>query len=383
MAERGSVLKRRLDLWLGVPLVTTLGLVRRLAPRPVRPDPLESSATVRTVAVLCFGAIGDLLLTSALLDGLRHAMPHARICMVISQGNAPALPLVPHIDASAVFPVGQVHHIVRHVRTLKADLLIDTTQWARLGALVASLSGARCTIGFDTPGQYRAAPYDIRVPHRNDRHEVDNLLALGSVVFPGLSGVPSVRLPAQFPPAPCPAPYVILHMWPSGLLAHLKEWPGECWQNLAEYCTRAGFHVLFTGSPADAPRTGELVRTVRAAMSGTPLADMVHDMSGRICLTDLAPLLAGAAATVSVNTGIMHLAALTGCPTVGLHGPTNPLRWGPLGPRTRALLPDPAPGSRIAYLNLGFEYPPDADDCLRRLCPDTVVAALRELGLPL
>lgn len=126
-----------------------------------------------------------------------------------------------------------------------------------------------------------------------------------------------------------------------------------------------------------------MVRTIRTSMTGTRQADMVHDMAGRLSLTDLAALLAGAAATVSVNTGIMHLAALAGCPTVGLHGPTNPLRWGPLGPYTRALLPVPAPGSRSAYLNLGFEYPPDADDCLRRLHPDTVVTALRELGLPL
>ncbi|MBZ2172269.1 glycosyltransferase family 9 protein [Nitratidesulfovibrio sp. SRB-5] len=379
MAERGSVLKRRLDFWLGVPLVATLGLVRYLASRTAPAEPRGPD----TVAVLCFGAIGDLLLTGALLDGLRRAAPHARICMVVSRGNAPALPLVPHIDTSAVFSVGQVHQIVRHVRALKADLLIDTTQWARLGALVASLSGARCTVGFDTPGQHRAAPYDIKVPHRNDRHEVKNLLELGSAVFPGFSGVPSVRLPSPLPPAPCPGPYVVLHMWPSGLRAHLKEWPRENWQALATSCALAGFQVLFTGSPADAPRTGDMVRTIRTSMAGTGKADMVHDMSGRLSLTDLAPLLAGAAATVSVNTGTMHLAALTGSPTVGLHGPTNPLRWGPLGARTRALLPDPTPGSRTAYLNLGFEYPPDADDCLRRLSPDTVIAALRDLGLAL
>jgi ADP-heptose:LPS heptosyltransferase len=33
----------------------------------------------------------------------------------------------------------------------------------------------------------------------------------------------------------------------------------------------------------------------------------------------------------------MHLAAMQGIPTIGLHGPSNPLRWGPAGERVCAL----------------------------------------------
>ena len=74
----------------------------------------------------------------------------------------------------------------------------------------------------------------------------------------------------------------------------------------------------------------------------------------------------------------MHLAALAGAPTVGLHGPTNPLRWGPVGRHVRALLPHKGP---YAYLNLGFEYPRPFKPCLDSLPVEDVADALHSLGL--
>jgi ADP-heptose:LPS heptosyltransferase len=47
-----------------------------------------------------------------------------------------------------------------------------------------------------------------------------------------------------------------------------------------------------------------------------------------LTLPALAGCLQMAAAVVSVNTGVMHLAALLGCRVVSLNGPTNAVRWG-------------------------------------------------------
>lgn len=37
------------------------------------------------------------------------------------------------------------------------------------------------------------------------------------------------------------------------------------------------------------------------------------------------------------DSGITHMAALTGCPTLALFGPTDPVVWAPLGPMARWL----------------------------------------------
>ena len=107
-----------------------------------------------------------------------------------------------------------------------------------------------------------------------------------------------------------------------------------------------------------------------------PGAAHVHSLAGRTSLPGLAWLLSRADAVVSVNTGIMHLAALAGAPTVGLHGATNPRRWGPVGPRCVSLLPR---AGRCAYLDLGFEYPADAEPALQHLPVEDVLAALHTL----
>jgi ADP-heptose:LPS heptosyltransferase len=104
------------------------------------------------------------------------------------------------------------------------------------------------------------------------------------------------------------------------------------------------------------------------------------NMAGLLSLEKLAWFLkyGNVAAVVSVNTGIMHLAALLDVPTVGLHGPTNPLRWGPLGQNSVALLPKEG---KFAYLNLGFEYPPGTENVLRYISVGDVCIALSGFGI--
>jgi heptosyltransferase III len=87
-----------------------------------------------------------------------------------------------------------------------------------------------------------------------------------------------------------------------------------------------------------------------------------------------------ASAVVAVNTGVMHLAALLDAPLVALHGPTSRRRWGPLGTRSVALAPPDA--TACEFLNLGFEYPERAVDCMGSISVDEVFAAVRALLQP-
>jgi heptosyltransferase I len=73
---------------------------------------------------------------------------------------------------------------------------------------------------------------------------------------------------------------------------------------------------------------------------------------------------------VSVDTGIMHLAAALGVPVIGLHGPTSSKRWGPIGRNADAIdSPDPGAG----YLYLGFEVPAVPPPCMEAISYETVL----------
>jgi ADP-heptose:LPS heptosyltransferase len=87
-------------------------------------------------------------------------------------------------------------------------------------------------------------------------------------------------------------------------------------------------------------------------------------------------VLAACEFVVSVNTGVMHLAALVGARTVSLEGPVPVRRWGPVGARVRSVesaLPN------CGYLHLGFEYAGQRSDCMDGVSVDAVHAAINDL----
>lgn len=369
--ERGNSFLRRLDWYAGIPLAAMTALARCVE-RSRQSSPDEA----KRVGIICLGAIGDLLLLSGLLRGLRRQLLKASLELIVTHGNAQAAPLLGEADAVAVFNVRQVWPILRHVRSRRYDLLIDSSQWARLGAIVSNLSGARHTVGFSTPGQWRGLGYDVAVPHSGRQHEVENFLALGRAFWPGLSGKPRLRLPEAQPALATEMAdgrrHAFFHMWSAGYQQHFKEWRADYWARLTRELTGRGFSVWLTGSATDAKRNADFLAVQ------LPGERHVYSLAGRASLSELAWLLARADAVVSVNTGIMHLAALAGAPTVGLHAAVDPIRWGPVGPRCLGLLPSQG---QCSYISLGFESPPDAKALITHLSVEEVLAGLKSLGV--
>lgn len=367
MSERGNNFLRRLDCFLGIPLTVPAAILRKTLLRPV-----GKSASPARIGILCLGAIGDLLLVSALANGIRKKLPHAAIELVASSANRQALPLVGDACNYAAFPVSHAGRILAYVRRQKYDILFDSSQWSRIGNLICNLSGAAITVGFSTNGQYRSAGYNIKVPHSPKIHELENFLALGRGVWPDFSGAVNLKIAGKGA-SKATGRIVYLHMWPApGRGRNLKQWPEEHWAELARQMRAAGFQIRLTGSAGDA-RANDYFKTKYFKNE-----DNIQSIAGSVDIPALAEMLSVADAVISVNTGIMHLAALAGAPTVGLHGATNPLRWGPLGPRSVALVPD---RGQHSYLDLGFEYPVNAEESMRHISVEKVMVALAELGV--
>lgn len=355
---------RQFDRWLGIPLTLPCAIFRKACKRR------SNKGNPRSIGIICLGAIGDVLLLSGLTSGIRRLFPEARLELIGSSANAEALCLNPHADAHFSAPVTAVGSILRHIRSQRYDVLIDSSQWARLGNLLSSLSGASCTVGFATPGQARSLGYDALASHRSEVHEFENFLALGKALWPDLEGTPSVALGDPLPHDR--ERLVCCHMWAAhGNGRKFKEWPEASWRELIDNLLQRGWRICLTGSALDAPQCERFLGRY------FPRNADVFSSAGKMRLQELARYLACAGAVVSVNTGIMHLAALTGTPTVGLHGATNPARWGPVGNNTISLLPR---SGACAWLDLGFESPGKRKPAMANLPVCDVLAALRKLG---
>lgn len=363
MGERGNSLLRNADFFCGIPATLPAAAFRALSRS-------KSPGKIKKICIFCPGAIGDLLLASAIVNGIRRSQPDAWIEVAASSANAAALPLLADVDGTIALSMRRPDKIIFHLRRLACDVLIDTSQWARIGNLVSNFSGAGMTVGFATRGQFRSAGYDKVVNHDETRHELDNFLALGRAVWPGFSGCP--RLVAESPPGrPESHPVIYCHMWPApGKGRIFKQWPEEHWARLMESLLGRGFKIVLTGSQRDASENMRFLNRYFPECPG------ISSIAGKTSLAVVGGLLKNATALVSVNTGIMHLGALLGTPTVGLHGATNPARWGPVGKKAISLAPR---GGHNAYLNLGFEYPRNATPNMRFLPVCDVLSALGRL----
>ncbi len=221
MVERGNSLLRRIDAIAGPATLGMLSHVRRRRDAPSDPQ---------SIGLMCFGAIGDLLLFSSLIPCIRTQYPNAKIILMGSDTNAALFGMIDGVEFVQL-PATRPHEALKRLRGLSLDLLIDSTQWARMPAVLSALSGAY-TIGFRTDGQTRHSCYDTAVEHRNDRHEIENFLALATDVVEDCQ----LRPPLSIPRGALDSvdslglgSFAALHAWPSGLKSHLKEWPTESW----------------------------------------------------------------------------------------------------------------------------------------------------------
>ena len=93
----------------------------------------------------------------------------------------------------------------------------------------------------------------------------------------------------------------------------------------------------------------------------------------------LADVLRRTRLTVSVNTGVMHLAAIAGAPTVAINGPNRNgagARWG-AGHRCRSA------GEGCGFLHLGFNFDGNPEDCMERTIRRPGVSRVRGACLQL
>jgi heptosyltransferase-2 len=108
-----------------------------------------------------------------------------------------------------------------------------------------------------------------------------------------------------------------------------KRWPAERFAELARALVHDGANVLLSGGHGDL----DVVRRVaeRAGLAESSV------LAGQIDIETLAAVIHRAAVYVGPDTGVTHLAAAVGTPTVAIFGPTNPRRYRPMGRHVQVL----------------------------------------------
>jgi heptosyltransferase-2 len=121
-----------------------------------------------------------------------------------------------------------------------------------------------------------------------------------------------------------------------------KNWPTNCWRELAERLLEAqpDIRIAIVGGEADTPA----LQSMRSLTANARVSFWEN-----LPMDTLASRLAGSALYAGHDTGISHLAAAAGTPCLLLFGPTDPGIWAPPHDHVRVLR---APAGKLEELSV-------------------------------
>jgi len=253
--------------------------------------------------------LGDLLTGVPALRGLRAALPHDRIDLVVSRSVAPLALLLGVAD-----DVTTIASLNDHAPATAPFLAVN---------LHGSGPESHAWVLRTQPGSLLAfvhpsIPESLGGPTWSaDEHEVARwcrLLASAGIA----TDQTDLSIPVPPDPLPPDPDRVVVHV---GAGARARRWPPRRWVEVVRRLVRDGRTPWLTGDEGERP-TALFV----AEGAGLPVEQV---LAGRTDVVELAGVVGGARLVLAGDTGVGHLATALGRPSVLLFGPTPPSRWGP------------------------------------------------------
>ncbi len=378
---RRKSLFRTLDRYFGIPILIFLLLF--LKRRRIPPDIRKHLARVM---IIKFAAIGDSILLIPMLRTLKNSLPGAEIVFLCSPINESIARKIPYVDKVIVSDVhsflASPVKILKFLSSLRKeiyDVIIDTEQWSRISAIICALMKSVYSVGFRTSGQYRHFMYDSAVNHSKTKHELESFIDLMQPLKIPVSeddyrpeyflSEENKRTAETFWTENNlrKREVICLHQG-CGDNGKAREWELENYVKLGKRLIEYDDNIiiLITGSSSEIPKC-------RYISDG--IGENIINTAGRFTLDEVVAIVERAKLIICSNTGMLHLASCVDTKTMGLHGPTNPVKWGAYSKNT-VLIQSDKYCSPCLYL--GHDYGCSAPSCMKHISVDDVFIHIRK-----
>lgn len=329
------------------------------------------------VLLVRMSSLGDIVHTlPAVTDAARQG---ARIDWVVEENYVPLVDNAAGVDTvlsialrrwrtAPLAHLAELRAFLRRLRRRRYDLVLDA-QGLLKSAVVARSARGREYAGYDAASvreRPAALAYGKRVSAASGEHAVARCRRLFANVLgyrpPGTE--PDFGLPLE----PCRDDAVVLA---HGTTWATKLWPESFWIDVARRIAAAGLTPTLPWVATERQRALRIAAAVPKARVCPPTT-----------LGEAMKIVAKARGVVGVDTGLAHLAAAAGTPTVMVFGPTDIGLTGCRGRHARnlsATLPCSPCRSKRCLRRDAVSPPQDAMPCLTAVAPARVWSALAEL----
>jgi heptosyltransferase-2 len=341
---------------------------------------MNQSSDHRPVLIVPFVWIGDFVRCHSVVRLLRAQDPDRPVDMVSSTLCAPIADYMPGVRKVLISDQPRKRLGWAIQQDLAARLrsegygqaLVMSRKWK--AALAPWLAGIPVRTGFAGEARFGLIN-DMRWGERRLPRMIDQM---GTLALPK-----NAALPADWPLPQLQVPAEELARWRDqrglkadgrpvvtlspGAVGPGKAWPPGHYAELARALTHDGASVWVLGGPSETATARQIAEAGGAN---------VIDLTGTD-LRNATLALAAADAAVTNDSGLMHISAAIGTPTVAIFGPTSPWHWKPLNPVAAILEPpgDDAARQRARTLGNDAVQHRRTDD----VAVETVLAAVRDV----
>ncbi|MCA9894470.1 MAG: glycosyltransferase family 9 protein [Anaerolineae bacterium] len=292
--------------------------------------------------------IGDVMMATPVLAALRAHYPDAHITLAVSSWARRTIEFHPALNAildtgPSALPVKSPTGFIRFVTSLQMgeyDLAISLVR-SPLMSLAVRLSRIPQSAGIASG--WRGFGYTVKAPvdPAERRHEAEIYLSVVAALDVPTEGFyANLSAPVEdqdyidelLEKRDLDSPFAIIN--PAGgsnpgMKMVSKRWPPERYAQLADkLADEMGYKIVLLGGPDDSG----IVNAVRSQMN-----THVVPFIGELTFPQISAIAAIAALYIGNDTGLTHIAAASGAPTVAIFGPSDPVRYAPYTQKTLSL----------------------------------------------
>lgn len=346
------------------------GRCRRYVPLAPR------SKTVNKLLIIKLGAMGDVLRTTFLLEGLKKKYPRAGITWIVAPQSVSVLEGNPRIDR--IWPADR--EVISKLALEKFDVAVNMDLSPESLGL-ATLANADTRIGYWLDGQRRVlasnkAALDWLLMSADDDLKKKNTQTYQSWMAK-IAGLPRadyeicVHLKKDFLARARAfaarhrlSGKTVIGINPgAGKRWKLKKWTDAGFKDIIRRCAERGYKVLLLGGPEEKQLLAKLARSSRGAAVNTGTE---NPLPGFFALINLCSLL------ITGDTMAMHAALGLKKKVVSIFGPTSAPEIELYGRGKKIVSPAPC----VCCYRMSCDVKPD---CMRRIKPDVVWNAVQHL----
>lgn len=266
--------------------------------------------------------IGDCVISSGVIREIGRQAPGARITVACGRPPAPFFRSAPGVERVIILDkkklAGHWLELWKQAVGTRWDMVIDIR-----GSALSYLVPAKRRVVYNRSWETGLRKVEMVSRLMGSDRPLDPEIFLDDRARAEAAAVIDPQLAGGAGPGPIIALAPIAHQ-PG------KSWPAERWGQLVGRLMGeprfAGWRFMPVGGPGDRPPATPALETA---------GERAIDFVGKGDILASAAAIDRAALFVGNDSGLMHVAAALGRPTLGLFGPTEWWLYGPWGPRTR------------------------------------------------